>query len=944
MTTTTLNSNTDVLLDSAVQEADTSIGLHQRNVTRAEAIQIVQNTPAAELENVKPLAFAFGSDPRVNLNDPNALVDPCIEVTPIVNPLMDAILIAQGMERIGPRTYAMGVGEDASPTAMIKILKALPSHLCEISKKAERAAGSGLENNYGYYSISSLIGQTPLGRTLNYAELNRTISGNREYRTIQAGDNDIDRRYHENCLIAISTNQTQLYIKFVTGFTKRRYFETETKTRQTTRWNHNRRGYEQIEEEYEAPVICKGFHFWKGSPDFNLLKFKQVKDPVRLTPAEAFAVMKQAKLFGYPIQGEETFQTLRGEIPGKIIAKRIPGSPGMGELIIGKNLLSRIPDTALKGAIRKFQAPEDNGHNQAPYKVAVLPATKINEIVDRIKQSRRARIGEDDIITDDYLGDIVSMASPDSREFDELRPYQNEMVNLHLATKIGAVNACSPGTGKTPTTLTGFRAKAQAKKGWRGIAVVPASVRSQWLEEAENWFAKFLPNAKIRNFTPAQLRKDYSSWLLEAGDDPALVVLSYQQAAKGLDQLVMYDYDDIVCDEAAILSNKSSARTKALWILRDCCETAIATTGTPIGSSLDSLGAIVAWTRNERDAFDADHRLSKRFDMTKEGDDKALVEALGPVLFRRDASVIRDQMPHIENSVIILDPHSSEKKLADGARDELKSIIELMAEREEFIAELQPQSEAHLRAQDELRKVRGALLGGVTIARKAASDPAALEDSDAAAVKILKSSGLLDRAMKNGGTKRKYVKDLTVDLVGNGEAVLIFSDFSTVAQRIADELRSEGIKVGTWFGGNTKQREQDKAAFMNGELDVMVLTGAGREGLNLQRASALIHYDLPWVPTQVIQRVGRAARFGSTADRLKVITPVMRGTIEERVASVLVPRAVEALIALDRHRGVKGSDTDIGQAIGGLNDAVSDEVKQKSERSGLLDLANEVLA
>ncbi len=98
------------------------------------------------------------------------------------------------------------------------------------------------------------------------------------------------------------------------------------------------------------------------------------------------------------------------------------------------------------------------------------------------------------------------------------------------------------------------------------------------------------------------------------------------------------------------------------------------------------------------------------------------------------------------------------------------------------------------------------------------------------------------------------------------------------------------------------------------ELDVLVLTKAAKEGLNLQRANVLYHYDLSWVPSDFVQRIGRASRFGSRREQLKLIIPIMSGTIEERVAAVLIPRALAAMQALDASRGIDNQHSDIAGA------------------------------
>ncbi len=61
-------------------------------------------------------------------------------------------------------------------------------------------------------------------------------------------------------------------------------------------------------------------------------------------------------------------------------------------------------------------------------------------------------------------------------------------------------------------------------------------------------------------------------------------------------------------------------------------------------------------------------------------------------------------------------------------------------------------------------------------------------------------------------------------------------------------------------------------AFQDGQLDHLIMTDLGGEGLNLQRADRVIHYDLPWSPMRVEQRNGRARRIGRDGRPLEVIT------------------------------------------------------------------------
>lgn len=69
-------------------------------------------------------------------------------------------------------------------------------------------------------------------------------------------------------------------------------------------------------------------------------------------------------------------------------------------------------------------------------------------------------------------------------------------------------------------------------------------------------------------------------------------------------------------------------------------------------------------------------------------------------------------------------------------------------------------------------------------------------------------------------------------------------------------------------------------AFIRGALDVLICTDLAAEGLNLQRAGIVVHYDLPWNPVKIDQRNGRALRIGQVRDTVAAIyfLPIGRRT------------------------------------------------------------------
>lgn len=101
---------------------------------------------------------------------------------------------------------------------------------------------------------------------------------------------------------------------------------------------------------------------------------------------------------------------------------------------------------------------------------------------------------------------------------------------------------------------------------------------------------------------------------------------------------------------------------------------------------------------------------------------------------------------------------------------------------------------------------------------------------------------------------------------------VIFTSATSVATELIDRLQQ--MKLGAEVVGCLYSSEQHE---LPKELDtyyqrlplskptVLVCDRSGEEGLNLQRADLLIHFDLPWNPNRIEQRIGRFDRIGRTS-------------------------------------------------------------------------------
>lgn len=117
-----------------------------------------------------------------------------------------------------------------------------------------------------------------------------------------------------------------------------------------------------------------------------------------------------------------------------------------------------------------------------------------------------------------------------------------------------------------------------------------------------------------------------------------------------------------------------------------------------------------------------------------------------------------------------------------------------------------------------------------------------------------------------------------------GQKVIIFSTFRPTVAYLSERLAEIRIKALVLQGGMpiSPQEIIDDFASAAGP-DVLLSTEVGGEGLDMQFASTIINYDLPWNPMVVEQRIGRIDRIGQKQRQILILNLLQEGTIDERI-------------------------------------------------------------
>lgn len=118
-----------------------------------------------------------------------------------------------------------------------------------------------------------------------------------------------------------------------------------------------------------------------------------------------------------------------------------------------------------------------------------------------------------------------------------------------------------------------------------------------------------------------------------------------------------------------------------------------------------------------------------------------------------------------------------------------------------------------------------------------------------------------------------------------GEKVVVFAFYRGTLRYLERRLEAAGYCCAAIHGGVLADERKNQIFRFRDEANVRILLSSevGSEGLNLQFARVLVNYDLPWNPMKIEQRIGRIDRVGQKADRLAIVHFKLLGTIEERL-------------------------------------------------------------
>jgi len=155
------------------------------------------------------------------------------------------------------------------------------------------------------------------------------------------------------------------------------------------------------------------------------------------------------------------------------------------------------------------------------------------------------------------------------------------------------------------------------------------------------------------------------------------------------------------------------------------------------------------------------------------------------------------------------------------------------------------------------------------------------------------------------------------------DGMIIFSRTKLGTEELAERLQARGFSAGA-INGDMQQaaRERMIEQLKNGKIDILVATDVAARGLDVERISHVVNYDVPYDPESYTHRIGRTGRAGRSGEAILFITPRERNLlklIERTTRQPVTPMTLPTIQAVNDVRVQRFKD-EISEtlAAGGL--------------------------
>nr|WP_255111034.1 DEAD/DEAH box helicase [Synechococcus sp. RedBA-s] len=136
--------------------------------------------------------------------------------------------------------------------------------------------------------------------------------------------------------------------------------------------------------------------------------------------------------------------------------------------------------------------------------------------------------------------------------------------------------------------------------------------------------------------------------------------------------------------------------------------------------------------------------------------------------------------------------------------------------------------------------------------------------------------------------------------------VIIFARTKAITLTVSEALEQQGYDVAVLNGDVPQnQRERTVERLRSGQVNVLVATDVAARGLDVDRITLVINYDIPFDSEAYVHRIGRTGRAGRQGDAILFLTPRERrflGGLERTVGKAITPMDVPSNADINQSR------------------------------------------
>jgi ATP-dependent RNA helicase DeaD len=138
------------------------------------------------------------------------------------------------------------------------------------------------------------------------------------------------------------------------------------------------------------------------------------------------------------------------------------------------------------------------------------------------------------------------------------------------------------------------------------------------------------------------------------------------------------------------------------------------------------------------------------------------------------------------------------------------------------------------------------------------------------------------------------------------DALLAFVRTKTAAEELTSKLAARGHACEALHGDiPQKLRERTVEKLKNGQVDILVATDVAARGLDVERITHVVNYDIPYDTESYVHRIGRTGRAGRTGDAILFVAPRERRmlrAIEHTTRQPIEPMHMPSAQDINKHR------------------------------------------